>query len=114
MEKYSYVNKTMIDTVYNTKGRIVNEEIRTIGLSFLKLRDLLFSLGKIITENVSEQSYVAIIKSGFLKLTSVILVLQLQSKNVVIAAYSVGAINREKVCKGAINELRSKIEQCVG
>lgn len=113
MDKYSYVNQTMKDSLINTKDKIVNEVIKVEGLPFLKLRDTLFVLGKIITVNEAEQSYIATIKSGFLRLTSVVLVIQLQEGELLIAAYSAGAINRQKVCKGAIDELKSRIKQYI-
>ena len=111
MNEFTVVNQILKDSVISAENNIVNEEIKVKALSFIKLRDILYVTGQIITENASEQVYIATIKSGFLKLSSVILAVQLQEDCVRIAAYSRGLINRKKVSKGAIDELRSRIKQ---
>ena len=111
MNKFGVVNQILQESVISAENKIINEEIKVKALSFIKLRDILYATGQIITENTSEQVYIATIKSGFLKLASVILAIQLQEDSLRIAAYSRGLINRKKVSKGAIDELRARIKQ---
>ena len=113
MSDYSVLNRLLQETVINSKGKIVNDEFNIRGLSFIKLRDILYSIGKIVSENISDKIYIATVQSGFLKMSSVVLVIQLADDKLLIAAYSMGIINRKKVCKGAINEFRKKIKQFI-
>ena len=53
MNKFGVVNQILRESVLSAENKIINEEIKVKALSFIKLRDILYATGQIITENTS-------------------------------------------------------------
>lgn len=110
-EDYSSINKKLIDVCGAKEKKIVNDTFAVVGLTLLKLRDILVRMGKIHLEDSENSIYVAIIPGGFAKRNYATVVLQLNEDNVKIAAYADEGIIKQHTSEGVINEFRKCIEQ---
>lgn len=109
IKDYDRVNNYLVETVPDSQNKILNDEIDVEGLSLVSLRDILYTVGQIVTEYLDDQAYVFSMKCGWFKMRSVILAAQLDKRGIKLAVFSDGLIGREKVCREAINELKSGI-----
>jgi len=113
LDNYNGINQKLIDVCGAKEKKIVNESLAVSGLSFIKLRDVLFSMGKIHFEDTSNNIYIAIIPGGFLKMNYATVVFNLLEDELIIAAYADEGLINQHTCEGVINEFRKQIEQYI-
>lgn len=112
-DKYEYINKILIKNTIVKEDKIVNKSIKTNGLTFIKLRDVLFKLGKIHKEILEDNIYIAVINGGLLKKNKAYVVLQLYEKELIIASYADEGILNQHTSGGVIDEITRNIGQYI-
>lgn len=113
MEKYSSLNRVLMEAAPVEEKKIVNQAIPVDGLSITKLRDILIKIGKIQREFLEDKIYVGIIPGGFLKKNYAVVALQLYEDEIIIAAYAEEGFIEQHTCEGALNELRRNIQKFI-
>ena len=92
------------------QDKIQNYTISVNGLYFLKLRDTLIKLGKIYSEDIEKQVYVASINGGFAKKNPATLAISLEEYYLRISIFSNEGIFNQHTSEGVINELKKALE----
>lgn len=87
-------------------------------LSFLQIRDLLYSFGSILYEDIEQHIYVASLRAGFGNMNNVIVALQLSSDEIVAVGYAKEGILKQRSCDNVFSTLEKaahgkKISICI-
>lgn len=86
-------------------NEIDKKEINNKGISFLKIRDFLYSIGSIENEDLDNKIYTAIIKVGLFKLNYAVVAIKYTEKKIIIWAYSKEGLLNLHSAKKAINRV---------
>ena len=111
LNNYDSINQKLIDVCGAKDNKIVNDSLVVSGLSFMKLRDVLFRIGKIHLEDTSNNIYIAIIPGGFLKMNYAIVVFNLLEDKLKIAAYAEEGLINQHTIEGVLNDFKKNIEE---
>ena len=111
MASYDDVNNLLTVTTICDKSQIVNESFPIPEVTLLRVRDALYRMGRIVKEDADKNTYVAIVRVGFLKMNSVFIAVQLTEEIVAVATYMRRALCSKRICKGAIDELKRELER---
>lgn len=113
MENYIELNQILKNTAPVIEHKIINQNIKVMDLSVLKLRDILQRIGKIQKELLEDNVYVAIIPGGFFKKNYAVIAIKLCDNELLVSAYADEGLINQHTCEGAINELRRNIKQFI-
>lgn len=94
-------------------NRFHNEEWQVNGLTILKLRDIIISLGQIYYEDLENNIYIASICGGFLKKNPATTAFKLESGRLTIAISANEGLIKQDTCEVVIHEIRKKMESFI-
>ena len=95
------------------QNKVQNYTISVNGLSFLKLRDILIKSGKIYSEDIERQIYVAGINGGFARKNPAIFAISLEEYRLRISIFSNEGVFNQHTSEGVINELKKSLEEYI-
>ena len=79
-----------------TEDDIQEISIKNCALSILQIRDLLYSLGNLLYEDVENQIYAASLQAGFRNMNTAIVALQLSGDKLIVVGYAKEGILNQK------------------
>ena len=109
--KYDSLNKELIAEFSAKEKNIHDETFKVDGFSLMKLRDILFGLGKIYSEDIENNKYIAYIYGGFFKKNRATAIFKLVDDEILVAIYAKEGLFNQHTCEGVINEFRKRIEK---
>lgn len=74
-------------------------------LSVFQVRDALFLLGNILYESLEDQIYVATISAGYWNLSSAVVAVKLNNKNLYVSGYAKEGLIKQNICERAFQKL---------
>lgn len=110
---FQELNNMLCEAANITKDKIQNVELTVNGLSFLKLRDAIIRIGRIHSEDIERQIYIASVGGGFLKKNTAVVVLHLNSKSLQISLYAKEGIINQHTCEDVIDEIKGSLQMYI-
>lgn len=107
------LNSLLANTVKVDMAKVNNIELPVIGLSFMKLRDILISLGKIYYEDLDKQVYIVRIFGGVLKKNPAITAFQLENGVLQIAISANEGLINQHTSEGVAYEIKKSLERYI-
>ena len=107
------LNDIMMSTFDIDVSKVCSYSFKVNGLTYKKLRDCLYILGKIVYESEKEQIYLTNIKGGFFHLNIVIAGFQLTNTTLYISLYAREGIIEQHTNEGVINEIRKQFKDVI-
>lgn len=105
MEKYTEINKLLVEQCDAIAEKILNCSYQVQNLTIAKLRDILIMMGRIHFEDLEKNIYIALIPGGIRKKNTAYVVFRLVDDELHIAAYSDEGLIKQNTSKGVIDEI---------
>ena len=110
---FKELNEILTNEANVKKRKIKNTTINVTGLNFLKLRDVIMSIGKIYCEDLEKQVYVANIGGGISKKNPALMAFCLEDEQLQISMYAKEGLIKQHTCEGVINELKGLLQEYI-
>lgn len=106
LSKYGELAATTNSISTLIKKHSTNDSMKKKGVTLKHLREAIVVNGDILEENIDEQSYIAVIQTGFMKATRALVVAVLQDEDIYFAAYAKEGLIKQKLAQKAIELIK--------